>query len=295
MKYFGTLLFFFLLGLFVQAQPLPHHDVILFNLQRPVGLGNWKAYAPRFLSNFNSKGYNNQPAFISDRELYLTVQRHPDTSQTDIYALDILLQRFTQVVRTPNLMEFSPTLMPNGTSFSAVRVEIDGSQRLWEFPLDRSGAGRPVFPRLNNIGYHCWLSDTLVALFQVGEPHLLTVAGTSGYRSLRVASNIGRCLQRTPDNLLAFIQKATEQTWFIKKYDPYLKQSVIVTKTLAKSEDFVILPDGTYLAGNGSKLYQFKPGNNIDWVEIADFSEYGVKNITRLAQYDGKKLAVVVE
>jgi hypothetical protein len=277
------------------SQALPHHDLIFFTLQKPSGNQNWKLAAPRFLTGFNKKGYNNQPAFITEQEVYLTVQKYPDTTQTDVYALNLLLGKLTKIIQTPGLSEYSPTLMPDGKHFSAVRVEADGGQWLWRFPLDRSNSGQVIFPNINNIGYHCWLSDTLLALFQVGEPHVLTLAGLSGSRPLRIASNVGRCLQRTSGGQLLFVQKATEQTWFIKQYNPKAGNSEIVTKTLDQSEDFTLLPDGTLLAGKGSKIYQFKPGVNLDWVEIADLTKYGVNKTTRLAQLDGRKLIVVVE
>ncbi|HNL38695.1 MAG TPA: hypothetical protein PKH43_06170, partial [Saprospiraceae bacterium] len=73
------------------------------------------------------------------------------------------------------------------------------------------------------------------------------------------------------------------------------QKSDIVVKTLPGSEDFVVLPDGTYLAGNGPKLYQYKPGVQTDWKEIANLSRYGVKKITRLAYGKDNRLAVVVE
>ncbi|HNM27868.1 MAG TPA: hypothetical protein PKL15_20645, partial [Saprospiraceae bacterium] len=169
----------------------------------------------------------------------------------------------------------------------------------WALPLDRSNGGYPVFPDLGNVGYHCWLRDTLCALYLVGEdnehPDKLVLAGTKSQKPLWIASKIGRCLLKTPDDKLAYVQKATDQTWFLKTYDLRAQKSDIVVKTLPGSEDFVVLPDGTYLAGNGPKLYQYKPGVQTDWKEIANLSRYGVKKITRLAYGKDNRLAVVVE
>lgn len=151
---------------------------------------------------------------------------------------------------------------------------------------------------MTNIGYHCWLRDTLAALFLVGEngaPHALAVAGTGRQQGQRIAFNVGRCLQKLPDGRLAFIQKATEQTWFVKAYDPLKKTSDILVKTLAGSEDFTVLPDGTLLAGSGAKLYQYHPRRQNDWKEIADLSRYGVRSITRLDASGEGKLVVVVQ
>ncbi|MCC6461333.1 MAG: hypothetical protein IT260_12740 [Saprospiraceae bacterium] len=277
------------------AQRLEHFDVLSFALPTPTD-GLWRPGAPRFLTAFNPKGYNNQPAFFGPNELYLTVQQPSDTTQTDIFALNLLLNTSTRVTATTT-PEYSPTLMPGGRSFSAVRVEPDGAQRLWAFPTDRSNNGRPIFPELSNVGYHCWLRDTLVALFLVGDistNHALALVGTGRQQPTRVAFNIGRSLQKMPDGRLAYIQKATEQTWFVKTYDLQKKSSEILVKTLPGSEDFIVLPDGTLLAGSGPKLYQYHPSRQSDWKEVADWSRYGVQKITRLAASpDGKLVAVV--
>lgn len=278
------------------AQQLEHFDLLLFSLNKQSD-STWKPAAPRFLSGFNAKGYNNQPQFFSTAEIYLTVQLPNDTTQTDIYSLNPVYRTTTQVTATTTA-EYSPTLMPGGRQFSAVRVEEGGMQRLWSFPLDRSNNGQLVFPNISGVGYHCWLRDTVVALFLVGEndhSHVLAIAGTGRQQIQRIAFNVGRCLQKMPDNRLAFIQKATEQTWFIKAYDLQSKTTDILVKTLPGSEDFVILPDGTFLAGKGSKLYQYNARRQTDWKEINDLSRYGVRSITRLAASSDGKLVVVVQ
>jgi hypothetical protein len=277
------------------AQQLEHFDLLLLSLNKTAD-NSWQPSTPRFLTGFNPKGYNNQPCFFSDYEIYLTVQLPSDTTQTEIYALNLLSRTTTRVTATTT-PEYSPTPMPGGRRFSAVRVETDGAQRLWSFPKDRSDTGVPLFPALTNVGYHCWLNDTLAAVFLVGEnePHALGIVSTGKQRPLRVAFNIGRCLQNLPDGRLAYVHKATEQTWFIKAYDPRKGGSDIVVKTLPGSEDFVLLPDGTYLAGNGAKLFQYNPLRQKDWSEIANLEKYGVRSISRLAISADGKLAVVVQ
>lgn len=280
----------------LRAQHLEHFDIILFTLNQQTD-STWRPLAPRYLTAFNPTGYNNQPQFFSPYEIYLTVQFPEDTTQTDIFVLNPALRTTAQVTATTT-SEYSPTRMPGGKYFSAVRVEPGGTQRLWAFPLDRSDNGRPVFPNILGVGYHCWLRDTVAALFIVGENnsnHYLGLAGTKRQQLQRIAFNVGRCLQKMPDSRLAFVQKATEQTWFIKTYDLNTKTSGIVIKTLPGSEDFTVLPDGTFLAGQNAKLYQYNPRRQTDWKEIADLSRYGVHKITRLAASEDGKLAIVVQ
>ncbi|MDO8366315.1 MAG: hypothetical protein Q7T20_05915 [Saprospiraceae bacterium] len=279
------------------AQSPGKSDILLFSLTKTAD-STWRPDAARFLTAFNRGGYNNQPNFFGNYELWLTAQFPKDTTQTDIIALDLLLKTQTRVTATPTTAEYSPTLMPGGKRFSAVRVEEDGNQRLWSFPLDRSDNGRPEFPGIYNVGYHCWLRDTLVAFFIVGDndqPHTLQIVGAKSQKMQRIASNIGRCLLKKPDGKLLFVQKLTEQTWYLKTWDPKSNAQEIVLKMPVGSEDFSLLPDGTLLTGSNSKLFQFKASRNADWKEVADLSKYGVKKITRLAASKDGKLAVVIQ
>lgn len=281
---------------FTNAQQLNHHDILLLQLTRSSD-GIWQASPPTFLTAFNPRGYNNQPNFFKDNELWLTAQLPTDTTQTDIFSLDLAAKTFTRVTDTPETAEYSPTPMPGGKRFSAVRVETDGNQRLWSFPLDRSDNGRPEFPDLLNVGYHCWLSDTLCTFFILGEnaPHTLQAAGTRSKKPLRLASNIGRCLLKTADGKLAFVQKPTEQTWFLKTWTPATNAQDILVKMPVGSEDFALLSDGAYLCGNGAKLFIYRPGRDTEWRELSNLSKYGVKKVTRLSAGKDGKLAVVVE
>ncbi|MEM9886672.1 MAG: hypothetical protein AAF849_12340 [Bacteroidota bacterium] len=255
---------------------------------------------PRFLTYFNENGYNNQPTFINNGELYISV-RYPNQEQTDIFLLDLYRKTKSQVTETVE-SEFSPTLMPDLFSFSAVRVEQNGDQRLWQFPTDRLDNGKPVFKYVTNIGYHHWISSRRVALFLVGsnETNELAMADVATDQVTKILSNIGRCFQSMPNSRnLLFVHKVSPRTWYIKKlntYDQYNKGE-IVAQTLPGSEDFVILEDGTFIMGNGSKLFKFHPSfdNEKGWQEIADFEYYGIRNITRLAVSDDGKIAVVTE
>jgi len=275
------------------GQVHPTSNLLLFEMQQ-VSDTLFRFLNPKFLTAVNKAGYNNQPYFFSGDELYYTAQNWKDTSQTDIMALNLKTTARYRVTATAE-SEYSPTLMPNKTHFSAVRVEADKTQRLWKFPLDRKSAGEPVFKNIKNIGYHCWLSDTKVALFIVGEPHYLLIADTKDESSVRLNSNIGRCFQRFPNGNLAFIFKATDDTWYIQELDLKTMQSKIVVKTLGKSEDFLVTPDGTIIMGQGTRLYKFHPAFDKSWMNIGDFASYRFSNIRRLALSPTNKLVMVAE
>jgi hypothetical protein len=291
---------FFLLLLRVissTAQSLDYYHLLLFPLTKKDN-GSWQIGEGEYLNSFNRRGYNNQPNFFNDNELYLSAQLYGDTTQTDIVALNLREKSIDRVTATPLTAEYSPTLMPGGLRWSAIRVEEDGVQHLWSFPLDRSDNGRRELDRIPGVGYHCWLRDTLVALFIVGEngaPHKLVSTGLAGQQMQFIASNPGRSLAKTADGKLVFVQKVTEQTWFLKTWNPNANTHEIIVKMPAGTEDFALLADGTFLCGNGTQLWQYQPGKHIEWQPVVDLARYQVKKITRLSASKDGKLVVVVQ
>jgi hypothetical protein len=252
---------------------------------------------PKFLTAFNPQGYNNQPQWVNNNELYIAVQTPYDTSQTEIFSLSLLNSTLTQVTATRE-SEYSPTLMPDRKNVSCIRVDATraGTQRLWTYPIDRANSGRDILPLHQDIGYHCWLSDKKLALFIVsGASNYLKLVNVEDQSSIQLQSGIGRSLARMSDGKLAFVQKATAQTWYIKSMDANSYNTDIIIETLPGSEDFTFLPDGTFIMGNGSKLFSYKIGSaQKQWTEIADLSKYGITNIKRLTvSRDLDKIAIV--
>lgn len=274
---------------------LPNTNVYVFSMQR----SGQQFYfnQPKFLTQFNSKGYNNQPYFANNNELYITVQLASDTTQTDIYSLNFLTKTRTRLTATPE-SEYSPMLTPDRNYFSCVRVDANDNkiQRLWKYPVDRANSGKPVFKYLSDIGYYQWVNDTMVTMFTVGKPEFLVIGKTGSQSIVKVIPKIGRCFQLRPDGRIAYVQKATENTWLLRALNVNTFGSESIVPTLPESEDFVSFPDGTLIMGSGSKLYRFTPGLDKDWVEVADLRYYKINNIKRLAiNRSGDKIAIVNE
>lgn len=272
---------------------LPNTNIYLFQMEQQ-GDSSFLFNNPQFLTNFNSKGYNNQPSFISNDEIYFSMGSTSENSQTDIVSLNLRSQVKTRVTQSDD-REYSPTPLLEPYYFSCVRQEADGrnTQRLWFFPTDRSSQGKPLLPFQTNVGYHCWLKDEMVALFIVGDPNKLAIANTLDKSVVTLTSNIGRCLQRLPNGNLAFIHKSTETNWKIKELDVNTMRSKTIVSSVPQSEDFVVLPNNTFLMAKGSKLFKYKIGWDTQWLEVADFGKHNLKNITRMAISKNGKLALV--
>jgi hypothetical protein len=259
--------------------------VYLFKMQR-MNDSTFQFTQPKLLTDFNPKGYNNHPAFFSNYELYLSCQS-PNDAQPEIYALDLERWVKTRVTKTRD-GEYSPMRMPDFYNFSAVRMEFheeDTIQRLWQFPTDRLSDGKPIFKYIHNVGYYQWINSRQVALFLVDQPNQLVIAEVDYDRLTPVSSNPGRCFRLMADGRLAFVQKADFDIWKIMKVKPLDKESEPqeVIETLPGVEDFAILSDGTFIMGQGSKIFKYKEGFDSDWVQIADLRFYNIRNISRIA------------
>ncbi len=279
------------------AAQLPQSNVYLFNL-RQLTDSTFEFSRPRYLTAFNSNGYNNQPVFISNTEIYLTVQM-PGMTQPDLYALNLQQRTKTRVTRTP-AGEFSPARTPDYYKFSAIRQEITGADtvlRLWEFPIDRLSGGRPVFRNLTGMGYYTWLDSRRLALFMIGSPNYLGLASTDSDQVQPIATTVGRSFQKLPNGNLAYVQKANFGQWLLMEknlFRPELQPQNIIA-TLPGSEDFVVLPDGTFIMGQGSKLYKFNRLRDRQWKEIADLRFYNIRSISRVALSQDLQLGIVAE
>src|SRR6266536_4893931 len=162
----------------------------------------------------NTVGYNNQPSFLPDGHsiLYTSIR----DKQADIYRYDIRSSSATQITNTPE-SEFSPTLMPGGKFISVVRVEADGTQRLWKFPL-AGGTPSLILEKIQPVGYHLWIDDHTLALFILGKPNTLRIVDVNTGRSDVVAENPGRILRRIPNqNKFSFVHKISDKEWIIKE------------------------------------------------------------------------------
>ncbi len=239
-------------------------------------------------------GYNNQPSFLADgRSILYTSIRN---KQADIYRYDLRSRATSQVTNTPE-SEYSPTLMPDGKNISAVRVEADGTQRLWKFPL----AGGPpslILEHIKPVGYHLWIDDHTLALFILGakgQPNTLQIVVVPTEKAEVVAENPGRILRRIPhQNKFSFVHKISDREWTIKEFDLRTHTSASLTTTLPGAEDYAWLPSGALLMAKDSKLFSLVPLRGKTWEEIGDFRNAGLKGITRIAvSPKGDRIAIV--
>jgi Tol biopolymer transport system component len=232
----------------------------------------------------NNPGYDNQPSFLPDGSgLLFTSNR--DGKQTDIYRYDFAAG-ITQVTRTAE-SEYSPIVTPDRKTFSVIRVEADGSQRLWRFNLDGTNP-RLVLENVKPVGYHVWIDETRLALFVLGsqgQPNTLQLADANTGQSQIIESGIGRSLLLRPDKgTVSFVHKPAGGRWVVKELDPRTRAIQTLTETVDNNvnEDCAWQPGGRLVMASGTKLFGWVAGR-AGWHEIADLSSAGTGRITRLA------------
>lgn len=247
-------------------------------------------------------GYDNQPTFTPDgRAILFTSKR--DDAQSDIYRYDIASKTTTRVTATPE-SESSPTVMPGGTRFSAVRLERDVvrigrrrldpelTQRLWSFALDGSD-GQVVLPSVKPIGEYVWIDASNLAVFVFGRPNVLVHADTRTGMSDTLRLDVGWSLAALPDHSgVSFTHRVDSASMLASIRWPG-----------RTSRDLVALPRGSssvawlssdmVLTSSNTKILYWRAGATA-WTEAADLTDAGLAYIGRLSvSPDGKWLAIV--
>lgn len=293
----------FLLLAFANTLPLagqlPTSNLYVFDLKRDFEKDSIFLANPKYLSNFNRSGYNNHPNFINEEEL-MYASSTPGQDQPDLYTLHLKSKERTQITDT-DAGEYSPRRMPDYFNFSAIRMEYlpnDTLIRLWQFPMDRSGNGRPVFPDKYNVGYYAWLNSRDIVLFKVQTPNQLVKTDIYSGEEELIASNVGRCFLPGPRGSLIYLQIKPDGSTELIQYDSRAyfedqKRKKIIAG-LPGSQDFALLQDGSILAASNSEVFLHRPGRSQGWKKIADLSAYQIKGISRIAVSPNETKIVLV-
>ncbi|MBA3649453.1 MAG: PD40 domain-containing protein [Chitinophagales bacterium] len=292
LRFFSLIIVLFSPGLLVAQNEFPATDLYLIDIKMVKGLPTFGE--AKKITDW--KGYDNQPSFTPDGKsvLYTSVR---ESGKADIFRYNMEEDRTTPEINTPLTAEYSPQLTPDRLNISCVRVmEDDSTQILVKFS-NKDDNATVLFPKLQPVGYYCWATNDVVAMFVLGDTSTLQLGNVRTGQIKIVGKNIGRCLQKVPNrNAFSYVQKSDDSTqWTVHTRDAISGATATVVKCLPGTEDYCWLPDGTLLMGNGSKLYKFKPFlDKNGWVEVADFAGTPVAKFYRIAaSLKGDKLCLV--
>ena len=266
---------------------VPSTDIFLASLE--VANGSLSIDEPQNITDRD--GYDNQPFFLPDGKglLYTSMQGE----QTDIFRYTTAEDRHEQLTRTDGTSEYSPTPLADG-HFSVVRVEEDGTQRLWRFA---AAGGEPelLLPEVAPVGYHAWIDAERLALFVLGDPPTLQRATLASGEAAIVAEDIGRSLQPVPNaEAVSFVQQRAEGLAELMRFDPATDALEVIVEIVDGGQDHARTPDGLLLMTSGSVLYCFDPAaDDAAWEAVADLAPLELSRIA--VSPDGGRIALVGE
>lgn len=236
------------------------------------------------------QGYDNQPHFSPDGSTLLFTSDR--TGNMDTFAYSVT-DGSTRQVTTTQEGEYSPTVTPDGTSFSAIRMDLNQVQELWRYPLSGAGDASQV-AQIDRVGYHTWVGSDRVLFFRLGRPATLQLVGAGTADTTVVAERVGRSLHRIPGRRAsAYLITLPDDTREIRAYDWDTGLSESIAVPLEGGQDFALGPDGSVYMAIDGVLYRYAPGAMVDWEQVA---ELGLAGTTRLAvSPDGMLLAVVAD
>ena len=237
----------------------------------------------------NHKGYDNQPFFYKTNIYYSS---EVDSGQMDIKKYDYL-QKTTAAITHTDENEFSPTITPDEKFISCILQRKNGKQDLVKYPVN--GGEPTILIDDLKVGYHAWVDNNSLILFVLEDTSTngLHYYNITTKENKKIATDIGRSLQRVPGKQAISFIKKTPGEWLIREYDAVTKKITTIMPALHNHEFIAWTKKGLPLMSDGTDIYFAKQGKN--WQKVKITGDLPLKNISRLAlNGQNTKLAVVV-
>ncbi len=280
----ASLLLFTCINLIAQTNP----EVYLCDIKSEYG----GLITYNFQNISNDEGYDSQPSFTSNNQVLFAGNKG---GQTDIALYDISKKSKTWFNKTTIGGEYSPILIPGSNGkVSAVRLDPDGLQRLYMYDTI-SKENIELIEGLQVAYYNFHNAETIVASVLSDDKLDLVFSNLKAKKTDTFIRNVGRSIHRVPDSkTMSYTSVNEDKNQEVYLLDMETKESFFVCQLPIGILDYTWLNDSQILIGSGSKLYIYDTFLNSDWKEVANLSEYNIKDITRLAvSPDGARLSLV--
>lgn len=264
-------------------------EVYLFDLA--FENGNPVLTNPKNISN--NHGYDNQPSFWDDNTVLFASTR---AEQTDIRRFNIEAGSTSSwITNTPTGSEYSPLKIPGKQAVSAVRLDLDGLQLLYEYDI-KTGESKPIIPN-QKVGYHVWFNEhVLITSVLINNRMDLVVNNLKEGTRKTIAKNVGRSFHKIPGTqLVSYINKAPK-IWQIWSLDPVSGVTAKIADVPDQSEDICWLNGKIVLSGVGKSIVKLDTKSDAGWQSVMHFEQDEINNISRIAiNPSGNRLAFVSE
>lgn len=274
----------------ILSAQIPQSSLYLLNIENPSDT-IWNITKIDYLSEFNAKGYNNQPYFISPNELLASIKTST-SSNTEIYRFDLIKKTFTNITSSSS-SEYSARISPfNSQNITCISVPSNDTsvQNLVEIKLENGEYSKVIFNKFARIGYYRHVKDQTWICYLVEEPHVLSICDAGKLSKKIFASSIGRSFEVINHNEVLFVHKITPDHWILKSYNLTTEKSKQLAEMPLGTEDFTLDEAGTIYCASDSKLFKLLPDGK--WQKLADLMPLNIRNINRLA-ISKNKMAIV--
>lgn len=280
----ASLLFFTFVNLIAQTNT----EVYLCDIKSEYG----GLIVYNFQNISNDDGYDSQPSFASNSEIFYA---GTNGDQTDIVSYSISDKTKTWVNKATQGGEYSPIQLPGSTSkVSAVRLDPDGLQRLYLYKKN-SKENTELIQGLQVAYYQYFNAETIVASILSDDNLDLVISNLKEKKTDTLLRNVGRSIHKVPESKsMSYTSTNEEKNQDLYLLDMETRESFFVCQLPIGIQDYAWLNASQILIGSGDKLFIYDTFLNSEWKQVADLSEYNIKDITRLAvSPDGTKLALV--
>lgn len=242
--------------------------------------GNWQADATKPTPvSFNTAGaihrshYLNQPEFSADGKLLVfTEQTGSEALATDINYLEIGSDnQLPKPVRATPFGEFSATVYGDG--YSVIRVEADGTQRLWQISATSE---KVLLPEVLGVGYHAWGASGDLMMFLLENA---TQPNRAVYRD-----NAGKITELLPNPGRSFVYDKAEN-WFyftapakgaaaetplhLWRYRAGQAQAEMLALLPESGKDLAFTPQGQLMVSAKTQLLAWQGGKWQPWLDLS--------------------------
>lgn len=234
--------------------------------------------------------YDNQPSFINEHQLVFSAA--DENGNHDIIVYNFESDKFTNLSKTSDRSEFSPSITDCGMYISAVVMEEDKKQRIWLYPTSFEPA-ELLYDDIEPVGYYDWY-DNKAAMFVLGEPNKLVYArGRNDI--IEIDSSIARSIKKRPktSEITYLSQPSESQTGIIKSYDIENGNREVYLEGISDSQDFIWLDKKHLMMASGNEVF-IRKYNDPEWTSLGEITSNTHQNITRMAYSEDLHTLVVV-
>lgn len=228
--------------------------------------------------------YDNQPKFINDYQLVFSAA--DDQGNNDIIVYNFTSDKFTNLTKTPDRSEFSPSITDCGMYIAAVVTEPDMKQRVWLYPTSFE-PGELLYDDIEPVGYYDWYNNK-AAMFVLGDPNKLIYArGRNDI--LDIDTSVGRSIHKRPDTSeITYLSTSDtkligeEKAMMLKSFDIESSKRSDLGFGIEGAQDFIWLDKNYLLMAKGSDIYKKKYDEKV-WELLGSVSVDTHQNISRMA------------